>query len=75
MNATTERPASFVPATTAAYRLGISAAWIRTEALAGRLPHIRVGRRLMFNIPVVEAALIEQAQANATSRECHASTA
>jgi hypothetical protein len=35
--------------------------WLRHEALAGRLPCLRVGRRLLFNLAAVQAALCERA--------------
>lgn len=35
--------------------------WLREEADAGRLPCLRVGRRLLFNPAAVEAALAERA--------------
>lgn len=53
---------SFVPLRRAAVRLGVPAAWLREEAKAGRLPHLRVGRRLLFNPEVLELALIERAR-------------
>jgi excisionase family DNA binding protein len=40
--------------------------WLRQEAIAGRIPCLRVGRRLLFNAEAVEKALAERA---ATSRE------
>ena len=40
--------------------------WLRQEALAGRLPCLRIGRMLLFDLPAVQAALAERA---ATSRE------
>jgi excisionase family DNA binding protein len=49
-----------------AARLRLSREWLREEALAGRLPCLRVGRKLLFNLPAVERILAERA---ATSRE------
>jgi hypothetical protein len=40
--------------------------WLRQEALAGRIPCLRVGRKLLFNAEAVKAALYERA---ATARE------
>jgi hypothetical protein len=40
--------------------------WLRAEALSGRLPCLRVGRKLLFNLPTVESMLAERA---ATNRE------
>lgn len=36
---------------------GLPEAWLRREALAGRIPHLRVGRRLMFNLDAVRASI------------------
>ena len=41
----------------AASRLGVPMNWLREEARAGRIPSLRVSRRLMFNLEEVEAAL------------------
>jgi hypothetical protein len=35
--------------------------WLRKEAEAGRVPCLRVGRRLMFNVAAVTRALTERA--------------
>jgi hypothetical protein len=35
--------------------------WLRREARAGRLPCLRVGRRLVFNLAAVEQALADRA--------------
>lgn len=60
----------FLPLRRAAARLGVPAAWLRAEALAGRVPFLSVGRRLLFNTAAVESALLErsrQAQAQENS--------
>lgn len=44
-----------------AVRLKLPRDWIRHEALAGRLPCLRVGRRLVFSFAAVTAALAERA--------------
>jgi hypothetical protein len=31
--------------------------WLREEAIAGRIPCLRVGRRMLFNLAAVEQAL------------------
>jgi excisionase family DNA binding protein len=49
-----------------AVRLRLPREWLREEALAGRLPCLRVGRKLLFNLSAVERDLAERA---ATSRE------
>ena len=35
--------------------------WLRTEADAGRIPCLRVGRKLLFQIEAVKRALAERA--------------
>jgi hypothetical protein len=49
-----------------AVRLRLPREWLREEALGGRLPCLRVGRKLLFNLSTVERTLAERA---ATSRE------
>jgi len=53
---------SFVPLKVAAIRLGLPAAWLRAEAVAGRVPCLRAGRRLLVNPPAVERALLDRAR-------------
>jgi len=35
--------------------------WLRAEANAGRLPHLRIGSRYRFNRAAVEAAILRRA--------------
>jgi excisionase family DNA binding protein len=44
-----------------ARRLRVSAAWIRAEADAGRLPHVRAGSQRLFNLRAVLHLLAERA--------------
>ena len=39
----------------------VSARWLRAEAEAGRIPHLKAGTVLLFNPEVVERLLIEWA--------------
>jgi hypothetical protein len=43
-------------------QIGIPAKWLKTEAEAGRIPSLVVGRRRFFNRATVEIALAETAQ-------------
>lgn len=52
---------SFVSLRVAAGRIGVPTAWLRGEAKARRIPHLRAGKRLLFNVREVEAALRERA--------------
>ena len=42
-------------------RYGLSAAWLKAEAEARRIPCLKAGRRLLFDADAVEAALIQHA--------------
>lgn len=42
-------------------RLRIPAGWIRQQAKAGHIPHLRAGRRMLFNPAAVIAALAQMA--------------
>jgi hypothetical protein len=42
-------------------RLRLSREWLRAEALAGRLPCLKIGRRLLFNVQAVEETLARRA--------------
>ena len=52
----------FVSITEVARRVGVPMTWLRDEAKAGRVPHLQTGRRLLFNVEVVEQALLERTQ-------------
>ena len=54
-------PEVFLSVRRTAARLGVPAAWLRTEALAGRVPYLRAGRQLLFNPLAVETVLLERA--------------
>ncbi len=41
---------------------GLTIAWLKAEAEAGRIPCFRAGRRLLFDAAAVEQALIERAR-------------
>ena len=46
--------------------LGLPVRWLKGEVAAGRLPHIRVKRRLMFNADAVERVLLDAAARSTT---------
>ena len=60
---------SFVTLPLLARRLGLPAAWLKSEAEAGRLPHLRTSRRLMFNLNAVERILSERAEQQQRERK------
>ncbi len=51
----------YVSVKTAAFELGVPAAWLRREAGAGRIPCLQIGRKRLFNINVVLHVLAERA--------------
>jgi hypothetical protein len=51
-----------------AERTGLSAAWLRREAYAGRLPCIRAGRSWVFDPELVRAALAARAESEREAR-------
>jgi hypothetical protein len=44
-----------------AKRLRLPTAWLRAEAEAERIPSLRAGRRLLFNVEAVERVLLDRA--------------
>lgn len=51
---------SFVGPLELASKLGLPPSWVKTEAKAGRIPSLRVGRRRLFDLAAVRAALAER---------------
>lgn len=45
-------------------RFGVTVSWLQAEADAGRLPCLRVGKRLLFNVSAVEETLLRRAGAS-----------
>jgi hypothetical protein len=52
---------TFVTAAQLSAICGLSEAWLRSEAQTGRIPHLKVGARTMFNPAAVEKALLARA--------------
>jgi excisionase family DNA binding protein len=44
-----------------ARRLGVTQAWLRQQANAGNVPHLKAGTRYLFSPSAVEAALAKAA--------------
>jgi len=53
---------SFVSLRRVAAHLGVPISWLKDEAEAGRVPHLKTGRRLLLNVEEVERVLKERAQ-------------
>jgi hypothetical protein len=48
-------------------RFGLSMAWLKAEAKAGRIPCFKAGRKLLFDPEAVEKALLERARRSETN--------
>lgn len=55
-------PAALLPLGATASLLFIPAAWLRAEAEAGRIPHLKAGRVLLFDPDLVEQLLLARAR-------------
>lgn len=53
-----------LPLNRAARKLGVSARWLKAEAEAGRIPHLRAERRYLFDLAMAAEALAERIRAN-----------
>jgi hypothetical protein len=42
--------------------LSVPATWLRAEADAGRLPHLRAGSSYLFDVDTIERLLLERAR-------------
>ena len=63
MNTTHEHETPpLVPLATMARRLRIPMNWLRAECEAGRLPHLRAGRAILFDPEAVDRVLAERAR-------------
>ncbi len=51
-----------LPTPAMARRARVPASWLRAEAEAGRIPHLRAGARLLFHPATVEKLLFERAR-------------
>ncbi len=58
-----ESKPALLPIGPTARRLRVPVSWLRAEALAGRIPHLQAGPRLLFDVGTVERLLIERAKA------------
>ena len=50
-----------------ARRLGVEVAWLRAEAEAGRIPHVRAGRGMLFDPETVEQVISDHLRAAAAA--------
>jgi hypothetical protein len=65
---------TFQPIRLVASRVGVPAAWLRAEAEAGRVPHLRAGRQILISLEQAEQTLLRRAEAitNSTGPEAPA---
>ncbi len=52
-----------IPLNILARKLRVSVGWLRSEAMAGRIPHLAAGRQILVDPPSVERVLAERAAA------------
>jgi hypothetical protein len=64
-----ENTASLLPLHAMARQIGVTAKWLRAEAEAGRIPHLKAGARLLFHSVTVERLLQRRASARRTRQE------
>lgn len=57
----TDKPEAVLSLARMARRLGVTQRWLRDEANAGRIPHLRAGTRYLFSPEAVERTLPERA--------------
>lgn len=60
-----EQEQTLHPLGAAARALGVPQGWLRAEADAGRIPHLRAGSRLLFNVDLLKRALLERVRRDA----------
>lgn len=58
-----------LPAGPMARRLRVPVRWLKAEAEAGRIPHVRADRVLLFDPETVEAVLLDRARKQPTTGE------
>ena len=57
-------PVKLLTASAMARRLGVRTSWLRSEAEADRLPHVRAGDQYLFDPDAVEGVLVDRARRN-----------
>jgi hypothetical protein len=65
-------PLSLCPLSDVSRLLRVPAAWLREEALAGRLPHLKAGKAILFDVNLVEQILLKRARQHAGEEAPHA---
>ena len=57
-----ENKPKLLPLGSMARQLGVTAKWLRAEAEAGKLPHLKAGERILFELNTVKTLLVERAK-------------
>jgi hypothetical protein len=60
---------ALLPLSQTARLLHVPSDWLRAEAEAGRVPHLKAGKALLFDVDTVERILIERARQPVASGE------
>lgn len=55
-------PQKYISLTMLSGKTGLPLAWLRREAKAGRIPSLRVGRRMLFDSEAVTVALADMSR-------------
>lgn len=71
----TSEPETYVSLRRAATRLGVPMAWLKAQADAGQVPHLKYGRMRRFNVPAVESVLLRLAPGGSPSEAAPAPAA
>jgi len=62
-----------LPIQSMARRLRVSADWLRGQADAGRLPHVKADRQYLFNAALIEQILLRRASLTPSKEVAHGS--
>lgn len=60
---------SIVPIGILARKLKVKSSWLRAEAEAGRLPHVKAGDTILFDPITIERVLLERARRKGAADE------
>jgi hypothetical protein len=72
MRTATSAPVGLLPLSLAARLLRVPTSWLRAEAEAGRLPHLKAGKAILFEFEALERALLARARQAQHGEAAHA---
>jgi hypothetical protein len=67
--------AKLLPLSQVARELRVPVKWLRDEALAGRVPHLRAGTQFLFDLEALTDVLAKRARSNGSAADREASHA